>query len=268
MTATFGQEVEDEIRLRSFDEPVSALVVGASGGIGFQLVRQLLAMPTVSKVYATVRSRDARPNLLDLAANEGGRLVILRADLCDESSLEAAAQQVSSEGDHLNLVINCVGVLHSGEMKPERSLRDVRVEAVEHGFRVNATGLLLLAKHVSPLLPRRGRVVFASLSARVGSIGDNRAGGWYTYRASKAAQNMIMRTLAIELRRRCSGLICVALHPGTVDTDLSKPFQRSVRPDKLFSPRRAARQLLEVIDTRTSQCNGRFWAWDGTEIPW
>jgi NAD(P)-dependent dehydrogenase (short-subunit alcohol dehydrogenase family) len=133
---------------------------------------------------------------------------------------------------------------------------------------VNGAGPLLLAKHLEPLLPSRQRAVFASLSARVGSIGDNRLGGWYAYRGAKAAQNMYLRTLSIELARRARGTICVALHPGTTNTDLSQPFQGRVPADKLFSPRLAVEQLLGVIDRLALADNGGFYAWNGDPIPW
>jgi NAD(P)-dependent dehydrogenase (short-subunit alcohol dehydrogenase family) len=110
--------------------------------------------------------------------------------------------------------------------------------------------------------------VFASISARVGSIGDNRLGGWYAYRGAKAAQNMFTRTLAIEWARSRRNVVCVALHPGTTDTDLSRPFQANVAPDKLFDRGRTVRQLLAVIDRLTPADTGRFYAWDGSEIPW
>jgi NAD(P)-dependent dehydrogenase (short-subunit alcohol dehydrogenase family) len=127
---------------------------------------------------------------------------------------------------------------------------------------------LLVAKHFEPLLAHRERAVFASISARVGSIGDNRLGGWYAYRGSKAAQNMFTKTLAIEWARSRRNVICIALHPGTTDTELSRPFQANVPPQKLFSVERTVTQLLAVIDRLTPADSGRFLAWDGTEIAW
>ena len=180
-----------------------------------------------------------------------------------------AARIVAGEVEAVDLVVNCAGVLHDeAAMQPERRLEDVQVEHLQRAFAVNAIGPLLVAKHFQQLLPRRQRAVFASLSARVGSIGDNRLGGWYAYRASKAAQNMITRNLSIELRRRSRGIVCVALHPGTVDTALSRPFQRNVPSEKLFSPERAASQLLAVVDRLGPDDNGGFFAWDGQPVPW
>jgi NAD(P)-dependent dehydrogenase (short-subunit alcohol dehydrogenase family) len=172
--------------------------------------------------------------------------------------------------DRLHLIVNCAGVLHGGpaQLAPEKRLADVRPEALAASFAVNAFGPLLVAKHFERLLAHRDRAVFASISARVGSIGDNRLGGWYAYRGAKAAQNMFTRTLAIEWARSRRNLVCVALHPGTTDTDLSRPFQANVAPDRLFGPGRTVRQLLAVIDRLTPADTGRFYAWDGSEIPW
>jgi NAD(P)-dependent dehydrogenase (short-subunit alcohol dehydrogenase family) len=188
-------------------------------------------------------------------------------DFSDERSVAQAADTVERDGEGLDVVIVCGGVLHSPDgLRPERRLSDVRVEHLVRSFSVNAIGPLLVAKHFERFLPRRDRCVFASLSARVGSIGDNRLGGWYGYRASKAAQNMFTKNLAIELRRTHRGLICVGLHPGTVDTALSAPFQRVVPSKRLFSAEQAATYLLHVIAGLNDPHNGSVLAWDGTEI--
>lgn len=201
------------------------------------------------------------------AANEAVRIVPL--DITAENSLAEAARAVAAEQEPLDLVINCAGLLHRpAGPQPERRLADVQLDWLLESFAVNGAGPLLLAKHVEHLLPRRERAVFASLSARVGSIGDNRLGGWYAYRAAKAAQNMFIRTLAIELARRARGVICVALHPGTTDTGLSQPFQANVPAGKLFSTERAATQLLRVIDGLGTNDSGGFFAWNGARIPW
>jgi NAD(P)-dependent dehydrogenase (short-subunit alcohol dehydrogenase family) len=134
-------------------------------------------------------------------------------------------------------------------------------------FAVNTIGPALVAKHFLPLLPRRGRSAFAAISARVGSIGDNRLGGWHSYRASKAALNMLLRNFAIELARRAPDAVCIGLHPGTVDTALSAPFRSRVAPDRLFTPARSAGHLLRVIEQATVADNGHVLAWDGARIP-
>jgi NAD(P)-dependent dehydrogenase (short-subunit alcohol dehydrogenase family) len=255
--------------LISFADGSRALVQGASRGIGLEFVRQLLAEPSLGRVVATCRAPEQATELAALAAVEP-RLQLLPLDVSDEASIARAAQAVEAFTDRLHLMVNCAGVLHDGAqaLTPEKRLADVRADALAAGFAVNAFGPLLVAKHFEHLLAHRDRAVFASISARVGSIGDNRLGGWYAYRGAKAAQNMFMRTLAIEWARSRRNVVCVALHPGTTDTQLSRPFQANVPPANLFSPERTVRQLLAVIDRLSSADTGRFFAWDGTEIPW
>lgn len=247
----------------------AAVVQGASRGIGLALVRRLVEHGGVGQVFATCRDPERADALNALAETHSGRLQVLTLDVCDERSIASAALSVRTEVESLGLLINCAGLLHKPNgLKPERRLADVEVDAFIESVRVNTLGPLLVAKHFEPLFRSPQRAVYASISARVGSVGDNRLGGWYGYRASKAAQNMVTRNLSIELRRRARGIICVALHPGTVDTDLSKPFQGSVPQDKLFTAADAAARLLNVIDGLDAESNGRFYAWDGSEIPW
>jgi len=255
--------------LSSFAAGSKALVQGASRGIGLEFVRRLLAEPAFAQVFATCRDPGAAGELQALAGAEP-RLVVVALDVRDESSVAAAAERVASRTDRLHLVVNCAGVLHdrSLPMAPEKRLADVQPAALAASFAVNAAGPLLVAKHFEQLLPRGERAVFANVSARVGSIGDNRLGGWYAYRGAKAAQNMFTRTLAIEWARSRRKLVCVALHPGTTDTDLSRPFQANVPAERLFTAERTVRQLLAVIDRLTPADTGRFFAWDGREIPW
>jgi NAD(P)-dependent dehydrogenase (short-subunit alcohol dehydrogenase family) len=261
--------VGDTPSLASFRVPVNAVVHGASRGIGRAIVSRLLACSSVESVFATSRHAASGDAFAALASGGRARLRALDMDVTRESSVAAAARAVRSAVSRVDLIVNCAGLLHDDEgMQPEKRLADVRPANLERSFAVNALGPLLVAKHFQGLLPREARAVFASLSARVGSIGDNRLGGWYSYRAAKAAQNMITRNLSIELRRRARGIICVALHPGTVDTGLSRPFQANVPAEKLSSPERAACQLLAVIDGLGPDDNGGFFAWDARPIPW
>lgn len=253
-------------RLDRLGERLEVLVQGASRGLGREFVRQLLTCPDVARVWAGCRDPEA---VQWPEAPSADRLAPLTLDVTDEDSVAAAATRVAGQADTLSLILNVAGVLHTPEgMRPERRLADVDPGHMLWSYRVNALGPLLVARHFDALLPARAPAVFASLSARVGSIGDNRLGGWYAYRAAKAAQNMITRNLSIELPRRHRGLICVALHPGTVDTALSRPFQGNVPPERLFTPARAVRQLLAIINRLETRDQGCFIAWDGQTIPW
>ncbi len=247
-----------------------ALVQGASRGIGLAFVRALLERPDVDRVVATCRAPEASDALARLGSKHGDALVSLRLDVRDEGSIAEAAERVEATcGKRLHWLINSAGLLHDDRgVRPEKKLEDADPARLRAVFEVNAFGPLLVAKHFVGLLRHEERAVVANLSARVGSIGDNRLGGWYGYRASKAAQNMFTRTLAIELARRAPNAICVALHPGTVDTQLSRPFSGSVPAERLFDADRAAHQLLGVLDGCEPEQSGCFLAWDGEAIPW
>jgi len=255
--------------LSSFRVGSNVLVQGASRGIGLEFVRQLAADPSVGCLFAAHRPGRCSAALARLAS-EQPKVRLLELDVTDESSIASASERVGQSNITLDLLVNCSGLLHDAdrELAPEKRLAEVGSESLLRSFAVNAIGPLLVAKHFEGLFNRAGKAVFASISARVGSIGDNRLGGWYAYRGSKAALNMFTRTLAIEWARSRKNLICVSLHPGTTDTDLSRPYQANVPPGKLFSPERTVGQLLAVLDSVTADSTGRFLAWDGSEIPW
>ncbi|AUW59877.1 short-chain dehydrogenase [Sphingobium sp. SCG-1] len=228
----------------------SAVVVGASGGIGRALEAALIEEGAFDVVHGFARSRPGSQHL----------------DLLDEASIAAAAAHVA-RGPAPTCIIIATGLLHSGERGPEKALRDLEPEWLARLYAVNAIGPALVAKHFLPIMPKTGRTVFAALSARVGSINDNRLGGWHGYRASKAALNMLVRNLAIEERRRNDRTIVVTLHPGTVDTTLSRPFQGNVQAGRLFDPERAALQLLDVVEGLKVPDSGKFFDFQGEEIP-
>jgi NAD(P)-dependent dehydrogenase (short-subunit alcohol dehydrogenase family) len=236
-----------------------ALVVGA-GGIGTALLDELaLRAPGLQRLAGQRRLTEQQPNA------SGWLPVAL--DLVSDASLEALSQELAG-GPPLRLVINTAGLLHGQGLQPEKRLAHLNRQALERSFAVNAFGPVLLAQALEPLLPRDLPCHFASLSARVGSIADNQLGGWYAYRAAKAAQNQLLRTLALEWRRRLP-LCCVSLlHPGTTATPLSAPFQAGVPAERLFSPERSARQLLSVLEGLGPEQSGGFWAWDGRPIAW
>ncbi|MFW6342917.1 MAG: SDR family NAD(P)-dependent oxidoreductase [Halothiobacillaceae bacterium] len=243
---------------------MNVLLAGAGRGIGLAMLRQLLHETRWQALYAL--HRDDAPALADLAAGDA-RLKCLRVDQSCDAALETLQETVAGE---LNWVINTAGLLHSEPLQigPEKTLKQLDRAALQQVFSVNAINHLLLIKALQPRLSRRGPLKIASLSARVGSIGDNRLGGWYGYRASKAALNQLMHTLAIELRRYNRSSVCVTLHPGTTDTGLSRPFQKNVPSEQLFSSEYAAGMLLEVMNHLTPEQTGGFYAYDGEPIPW
>ncbi|MCP1374799.1 SDR family NAD(P)-dependent oxidoreductase [Dyella lutea] len=253
--------------IHGLDGPAHVLVTGASRGIGLAITEALLAHPQAASVTAVARNASGSAALARFGEAAPGRLHRADVDLTDEAALDALSGALATRHPSLALVVNAAGVLHGDGLQPEKSVREVRRQSLEQVFALNAFAPVLLARALLPLL-ERGPTVFASLSARVGSIGDNRLGGWYAYRASKAAQNQLMRTFAIEWSRRNRMGCCLLLHPGTVDTALSAPFQKNVPPAKLFEPARAARQLLAIIAGATPADSGRFIAWDGQDIPW
>lgn len=245
--------------LESFGPAVNAAVVGASGGLGRAFVNGLAGCPNVDRITTFSRSD---PGFVD------PKIAWTHMDLEDERTITRAAGEAAEITEVYHIAIVATGILHDGaELQPEKSWRALDGAALEKALRVNTIGPALVAKHFLPRLARDRKAVFAALSARVGSIADNDLGGWYAYRASKAALNMLIKTLSIELARRNSCALCVALHPGTVDTALSKPFQRAVPDGKLFSPGVAANNLLGVLDQATAEDTGCLLAWDGTTIP-
>lgn len=233
-----------------------AAVFGSSGGIGQALTEELLRRGGHDRVFAISRSG---------AAIDGADA--LKADFLNEEDLAAAAETLRAAGP-VTLCIVASGILSDGPgLQPEKSWRHQSADAFQRVFAANTVAPALIAKHVLPLTPRKGRSVFAALSARVGSISDNRLGGWHAYRASKSALNMLVRNYAIEQARRAPEGICVSLHPGTVDTGLSRPFQSGVAEDRLFSPAQSAGYLIDVISRLTPEDSGKCFDWAGKEVP-
>ncbi|MHC5726038.1 MAG: SDR family NAD(P)-dependent oxidoreductase [Nostoc sp.] len=248
--------------------PVNALIVGASQGIGLGFVKKLLQDDRIAKVYATSRQPESASDLIALAGEHSERLIYLKMDITDELQIVEAVQKISAQVDKLHLVVNCVGLLHEDTLQPEKSLRQINSENLLRYFQINSIGAVLLTKHLLPLFRHGEHSVFATISAKLGSIGDNQLGGWYGYRASKAALNMLMRTTAIEYKRSCPKALIVTLHPGTTDTRLSRPFQRNVPAEQLFSVERTVIQLLAVIEQLQEGDSGQFFSWNGSRLPW
>jgi NAD(P)-dependent dehydrogenase (short-subunit alcohol dehydrogenase family) len=231
------------------EEPAHVLVCGASRGIGLALTAQLLAREDIAEVWAVARQASQSAELQALTAQHGERLHCLDVDVCDEQALAELAAQLRAAVPRLNLLLCTVGILLAT-------------------FQVNSFAPILLLKHMLPLLRGKHPCTVAALSARVGSIGDNRLGGWYSYRASKAALNQLLHTASIELSRLNPNSCVLSLHPGTTDTELSKPFQANVPAEQLFTADYAAECLLAQVERHGPEQTGSFWGWDGEAIPW
>jgi NAD(P)-dependent dehydrogenase (short-subunit alcohol dehydrogenase family) len=234
-----------------------AVVFGANGGIGAALVEELRQSDRFAEIHAGGRQ-----------APLTGSLTVqpFAFDLTNETSIKLAAETIGASGP-VDLIIVATGMLHNGSpLMPEKSWRAIDPTAMASVFAVNTIGPALIAKHFLPRLHPDKRAIFAALSARVGSITDNALGGWHSYRASKAALNMLVRNFAIEFKVRNPQGIIVTLHPGTVETSLSAPFKRNVSPEKLFSPQQSAAHLLAVLDGLEPNHSGGLYAWDRQQI--
>ena len=242
----------------------TALIIGASRGIGLAITESLLNTAGLRFVCATCRNPETVTGLL---AQGDPRLKLFQAEVTDEKSLMQLANDINRLDIQPELVIHCAGILHEPGLQPEKSLRQCKAEALQRLFAVNSIGPLMAAKAIIPLLPKQQPAHFAVLSAMVGSIGDNRLGGWYGYRASKAALNQLLRTLSIECRRTHPELCITAIHPGTTDTGLSAPFQANVKPGKLYTAAQSANRILEVVLAGQPEESGRFVNWNGSPMP-
>lgn len=235
---------------------MNVVIIGANGGIGTALVRHYADDPSC-RVFALARKN---------ATSGETNVTPVEYEFEDEPSLERAARVCVDHGD-IDVVINAVGMLHDDRARPEKSLRDISADAMAAYQFANCTCAALALKHFIPRLSRSRRAVFASLSARLGSISDNRLGGWYGYRASKAAHNMIIRTASIELARSHKLASVIGVHPGTVDTPLSRPYARNVPPTQLFSAPQAAMRICNLLQRIGPDDSGRVFDYDGRPVP-
>jgi len=243
--------------LSNFSGKLRVALIGATGGIGRAFLELLTEDQNVEVVYAFSRSPLTVTN---------PKIILGQIDITDESAIRKAAQSIATEKP-IDVILVTAGLLHEdSDIMPEKSLSKLSFEKFERVFAVNTFGPAMVAKHFLPLLAKDKKGVFAVISARVGSISDNQLGGWYAYRASKAALNMLLKTTAIEFVRSHKQSIIVGLHPGTVDTELSKPFQANVPEGKLFTPDYSAKCLLGVLNDLTAKDTGKCLAYDGKEI--
>lgn len=232
------------------------LVVGGSGGIGAAFVKALRQRFPEDDILYTTRKPDSQ----DSAA--------LYFDYDQPESMDLLINRIKENRSALVQVIVATGLLHQNDTGPEKTFRNLSPDFLQRVMWVNAHGPILLLSRLLTELERNSVTQIGVLSARVGSIEDNQLGGWYSYRASKAALNQLLKTLAIELKRTHKGVQILSLHPGTTDTQLSKPFQARVPEHKLFSPDFAAGALLDVMASYSDKESGLFLDWDGQPIPW
>ncbi|KAA3484169.1 putative oxidoreductase isoform X1 [Gossypium australe] len=267
---THPQLMAIPMRLQSFAsaqkwEGGVSMVQGASRGIGLEFVKQLLEKNGKGHVIATCRNPTKATALLELKNQFAERLNVLPLDVTVESTIEESARSITERYGSLNLLINASGILSiPSVLQPETTLSKVQKSSMMLAYEVNAVGPILVIKHMWPLLKVGGLLgtdrdvaVVANISARVGSIGDNRLGGWH-----------MTKTISVEFARKKDPIACILLHPGTVDTDLSRPFQRNVPAEKLFAKEFSVQKLLNIINNAKQRDNGKFFAWDGQEIPW
>jgi NAD(P)-dependent dehydrogenase (short-subunit alcohol dehydrogenase family) len=240
-------------------ETTDALVVGAGGGIGSALVARWRDDASIGRVWAVSRG-------FTEAVTEGP-VRRLPADH-SEAGIARTLETIAGEGATLSRIVIALGTLHGDDYQPEKSLEALRAAAMEEVYRVNCVLPLLWVAGLGSMLRRSPDCRIAVLSARVGSIGDNRLGGWYSYRCAKAALNMGLKSAAIELARRAKGVKLIAFHPGTVDTALSRPFQKNVAPEKLFEPAFVAERLDGILASQTADGELSYLDWAGKTVPW
>jgi len=243
-----------------FKTGTAALVIGASGGIGAAVLTRMLADHSIERVFAV--SRQAKN-----ASADDARLHWLQCDHSDEA-IATAVKTITEEGVALGRVVIATGTLHSATHQPEKAIDRIERAALEEVLSINTVLPTLWLSALTPLLRKSPGVVVAVLSARVGSIGDNQLGGWYSYRASKAALNMILKSAAIELARRAPNVKLIAFHPGTTDTPLSEPFQARVAPEKLFTPEFVAEKLHALMATTCADGKLDYLDWAGKPVSW
>ena len=245
---------------------VIGFFLGASGGLGLQMLKKQLST-SGDRCFAVYRDHERSMALLELQAAHADRIFLFEADATREDSWPVILDWLKPFDLTLGHVFNALGFLSNPDIKPEKSLRELKQEAMMELFRVNTTPLGMAMKTLQAFIKRDHPFVLGSLSAKVGSLGDNKLGGWYSYRVSKAAHNMLLKCLAIEFERRFPQACLLALHPGTVATSLSKPFSSNVQ-HQIFSPEESVALLYSILDRASPEQTGLFLNWNGEILPW
>jgi NAD(P)-dependent dehydrogenase (short-subunit alcohol dehydrogenase family) len=240
----------------------TAIVIGASSKIAIALIQRLSSADASTNVVAISRQFSATAS-----ADFGRNVTLLQSDYTDKS-IRDICEQLKLHKGQVSQVFICNGILHNADISPEKRVDDIGGDNLHGVFQVNAVIPMLWVKYLKPVLAGKGDCVVTAFSARIGSIEDNQRGGWYSYRASKAALNMLLKTAAIEYTRIAKGVRFLVFHPGTTDTPLSKPFQKFVSEGKLFTPEFVADRLLGLVEAKTSDNSIQFIDWDGKSIPW
>ena len=232
----------------------NVVVIGANGAIGNAFVSSFVNNTDIKNIFTLGRAE---------TKNYSKRIKHFIADITDESAIEDFASSIDVT---LDAVIVATGILHADGINPEKSIRDIDLETFSEILKINTIGPAIIGKHLLPLLNNQTKSVMAFLSARVGSISDNKLGGWYAYRASKSALNQVIKNFSIEIGRRNKNAVVIGFQPGTVDSNLSKPFQKNVNKDKLFTPEFSVEKMTHVIENLTSEDSGNIFDWSGEII--
>ncbi|WP_417564913.1 SDR family oxidoreductase [Marinobacter sp.] len=243
------------------------VIAGVSGAIGGALATSFIERDPDATVVGLCRNPEQAPKAL-LFHTKGGVLAWDAGDSASPATVAEALEPIMAKGEGIDTFIYAAGLLHGSGMFPEKRLEDLNSDSMARAFAVNSTGFGLLVQALLPWLRHREFKRIVAISAKVGSIGDNRFGGWYAYRSSKAALNMLVRNLSVELPRRCRPVACLSLHPGTTESALSEPFSQSLAKLTVRTPAETAANLITVLEGVDEEDNGRFLNWDGSELPW
>lgn len=242
------------------------LILGAGHGIGLGLAQEI-SKKSNCKIFCTYRSTHKADELFRLQETYQDQITVFKVDPLQESEISLLCDQIKKETTKLDLIINSIGFLHDTEISPEKALKEINYEVMEKVFKINAFITPMLAKYFESFFSRNSASIFATISAKVGSIDDNKVGGWYSYRASKSALNMFLKNISIEWKRKKLQTCVLAIHPGTTVTELSTPFIKNT-PYKLHNPAETAQNILNVIEKCSLNDSGKFISWDGEFIKW